>query len=142
MAVSPLFSFMFFFMLCLLAISSICGDWEACIASILDEFPKLRNNRALVTIAACFFAFLMGLPMCFESGFFLFQLMDQRTANSILLMAFVELVLISWFYGVGRFSENVEQMEMKIPGFMKIYWKLCWTVITPIIIGNTNIFNQ
>ena len=135
MAVSPLFSFMFFFMLCLLAISSICGDWEACIASILDEFPKLRKKRALVTIASCFFAFLMGLPMCFESGFFLFQLMDQRTANSILLMAFIELIIISWFYGADRFAGNVEEMKMKIPAFMKIYWKACWLVITPVIIG-------
>ena len=40
---------------------------------------SLSNKRGMVTIAACFFAFLMGLPMCFESGFFLFQLMDQRT---------------------------------------------------------------
>merc|ERR1719458_2265560 len=63
MAISPFFSFMFFFMLCLLAISSICGDWEACIASVLDEFPKLRKKRGIVTIAACFFAFLMGLPL-------------------------------------------------------------------------------
>lgn len=51
-------------------------------------------------------------------------------------MAFLELILISWFYGVGRFSDNVEQMKMKIPGFMKIYWKVCWIIITPIIIGN------
>ena len=40
---------------------------------------SLYNKRGMVTIAACFFAFVMGLPMCFESGFFLFQLMDQRT---------------------------------------------------------------
>jgi solute carrier family 6 amino acid transporter-like protein 5/7/9/14 len=135
MAISPFFSFMFFFMLCLLAISSICGDWEACIASVLDEFPKLRKKRGIVTIAACFFAFLMGLPMCFESGFFLFQLMDQRTANSILLMAFIELIIIAWFYGVDGFFKNVEEMKIRIPGFMKIYWKTCWLFITPVLIG-------
>ena len=135
MALSPFFSFIFFFMLCLLAISSVCGDWEAVIGSILDEYPNLRNKRAMVTIISCFFAFLMGFPMCFESGFFLFQLMDQRTANSILLMAFIELVLISWFYGVDQFSKDIEAMKMKIPRVMKIYWKTCWVFITPLIIG-------
>jgi hypothetical protein len=51
-------------------------------------------------------------------------------------MAFIELIIISWFYGVDGFFKNVEEMKIKIPGFMKIYWKTCWLFITPLLIGN------
>lgn len=135
MDVSPLFSFMFFFMLILLAISSVCGSWEAFVASILDEFPKLRNQRVKVMIVTCFIAFLAGIPICFDSGFLLFQLMDDRSSNAILLMAFVELITISWFYGTDRFYNNILEMKMWIPKFMEIYWKVCWFFITPVAIG-------
>ena len=50
-------------------------------------------------------------------------------------MAFLELIIISWFYGVDDFFKNVEEMKIKIPGFMKIYWKTCWLFITPALIG-------
>ncbi len=141
MDVPPLFSFMFFFMLILLAISSVCGSWEAFIASILDEFPKLRNQRVKVMIISCFVAFLAGLPICFDSGFLLFQLMDDRSSNAILLMAFVELITISWFYGTDRFYGNIKEMGMWIPKFMEIFWKTCWFLITPIVIGVVTILS-
>lgn len=92
-AVPQLFSFMFFFMLCLLAISSVCGGVEAVMAAIFDEMPHLRKHRVLAMISFCTFSFLCGLPMCFDAGFLLFDLINDRASNAILLMAFVELVL-------------------------------------------------
>ena len=56
----PLFSFLFFFMLVLLAISSVCGGWEALVGSIMDEFPQLRTRRVLVMVVSCAVAFLIG----------------------------------------------------------------------------------
>ena len=73
--------------------------------------------------------------MCFESGFLLLSMMDNRTGNAIALMAFVELAIIAWFYGIDAFMEHIEDMEMKVPKFMKIFWRTCWQVITPLIIG-------
>ena len=102
MTPGPLFSFLFFLMLNLLAISSICGSWEAFVASVLDEFPQLRNKRLIVMSTSCLGAFLFGFPMCFEAGPLLFTQMDTRTANAIALMAFVELAIVSYFYGIGK----------------------------------------
>lgn len=135
MDISPLFSFLFFFMLILLAISSVCGSWEALIASILDEFPSLRKQRVKVMIVSCSCAFLAGLPICFRSGFLLFQLMDDRSSNAILLMAFIELIIVSWFYGVDRFLGHIYEMGMRLPKFMVMFWTICWSVVTPILIG-------
>ena len=140
MAAAPFFSFMFFFMLCLLAISSVCGSWEPLIASIMDEFPSLRKKRVIVMIASCLIAFIAGFPICFQSGVLLFQLMDSRTANSVVLMSFIQLVCISWFYGLDRFFEHIEDMGMKLPGFLKTYWKVCWTIITPFMIAFVTIY--
>ena len=102
MTPGPLFSFLFFLMLNLLAISSICGSWEAFVASVLDEFPQLRNKRLIVMSTSCLGAFLFGFPMCFEAGPLLFTQMDTRTANAIALMAFVELGIVAYFYGIGK----------------------------------------
>lgn len=132
---SPLFSFMFFFMLILLAISSICGGWEAFIGSVMDEFPQLRTRRVTVMVVSCVAAFLFGFPICFESGFLLFQLMDSRTASAVLIMAFVEVLLCGWIYGAGRFMNHIKEMDMNLPTFMKWYWRGCWQIVTPIIVA-------
>jgi SNF family Na+-dependent transporter len=42
----PLFSFLFFFMLCLLAMSSVSGSWEPVVAAIFDDVPALRQHKA------------------------------------------------------------------------------------------------
>ena len=141
MAVAPLFSFLFFFMLTLLAISSVCGSWEAFIAALLDEFPKLRTKRTWVMISSCFVAFLAGLPICFDSGFFLFTTMDRRSANAAKLMGLLELVCISWIYGADKFFMHIVDMGMKIPGFMKIYWKSTWMIIAPIMVTFLTIYS-
>ena len=119
MEISPLFSFLFFFMLTLLAISSVCGSWEAFITAVLDEFPSLKKKRVIVMIVSCFIAFLAGFPICFQSGFFLFQTMDKQSANAASLMGLAEVVVISWFYGADRFFGHVEEMGMKMPKVMK-----------------------
>lgn len=141
MDVSPLFSFLFFFMLILLAISSVCGSWEALVAALMDEFPQLRKKRVTVMVVTCSLAFLAGFPICFQSGFFLFQLMDNRSSNAILLMAFIELIIVSWFYGLDKFFVHISEMGMSLPKFMRVYWKTCWLVVTPILIGGITILS-
>ncbi len=139
--VAPLFNFMFFFMLVLLAMSSVCAQWEATIAAIMDEFPSLRSKRVLLLVVTCFLAFLGGFPICFQGGFLLFQLMDFRSGNAVLLMAFIELIIISWNYGIGKFYTHIEEMGMKIPTLLTMYWKACWIVITPLAVAFVTIYS-
>ena len=44
-ACPQLFSFLFFFMLVLLATSSVAGSWEVLVGSINDQWPSLINKR-------------------------------------------------------------------------------------------------
>ncbi len=135
MVAAPFFSFLFFFMLNLLAMSSVCAQWEALIAAIIDEFPQLKAKRVILLISTCFGAFLCGVPMCFESGFLLFTLMDRRVGNSILPMGFLEIVCISYFYGIPKVLLHLKEMEVSLPSAMKWYWRVCWMLFAPLIIG-------
>ena len=82
----------------ILATSSVCAQWEALLAAIFDEVPRLRWMRLKVLACTCVIAFLCGVAMCFDSGFLLFTIMNNRCSNAILLMALLELVTVNWFY--------------------------------------------
>ena len=131
MAAAPFFSFLFFFMLNLLALSSVCGSHEAVITAFIDEFPKYKSKRPFVTIFVCFISFLGGLAMCFDSGFLLFVLMDARAGNAMLMMALFEIIVAQWFYGTPTIFKHLREMEMWMPKFLKYYWYACWMVVTP-----------
>ncbi len=138
--VPPLFSFLFFFMVVLLAISSVCGTWEGFVGTLLDEFPRLRRHRILVMATSCSLAFLCGISMCFESGLLMFDLINDRVGNAILLLSFIELIAVSWFYGVNNFMAHVREMGMSMPTVVKWYWKICWIAISPAILLLVTVF--
>ena len=133
MTAAPVFNFLFFFMLCLLAMSSIVGMWEPTVAAILDELPKLRKHRSIVYVVSCFLAFLGGVSCCFPSGIFMFNLLNDHTANTVLYVSLIEIILVSWFYGVDRFLDNVDEMEIWMPRFLRYFWRTCWVFIAPVL---------
>ena len=49
----------------------------------------------------------------------------------MLFVAILEVVLVSWVYGVDKIFAHIEEMEIKIPTFMKLYWRVCWKYLTP-----------
>ena len=60
-------------------------------------------------------------------------MLDNRSANAIVLMALIEL-LILLNYGVNRFMGHVDEMQIWMPRVMRYFWKTCWTIVTPAII--------
>ena len=133
MPVPPLFNFLFFLMLTLLAMSSIVGMWEPTVAAVLDEFPSLRSGkkRSMIYLASCVFAFLGGLCMCFPSGIFMFNIINDHTASTVLYMSFIEIVLVMYIYGIKNFLGNIAEMKIWMPVVLKYFWVLCWVLITP-----------
>ena len=63
MDVSPLWSFLFFFMLVNLAMSSICGGFQAFLAFITDEWPQLQEHRTKLVVGLSVIFFLLGGPL-------------------------------------------------------------------------------
>lgn len=64
MPISPLWAFLFFFMILTIGLDTQFAMFEAVITGLSDEYPKhLRKYKALFTGFACFICFLLGLPL-------------------------------------------------------------------------------
>uniref|UniRef100_A0A6Q2XPP0 Transporter n=1 Tax=Esox lucius TaxID=8010 RepID=A0A6Q2XPP0_ESOLU len=64
-----------------------------------------------------------------QGGIYVLTLLDNYAAGtSILFGVLVEAIGVSWFYGVDRFSEDIERMMGFKPG---LYWRLCWKFVSP-----------
>ena len=135
MPVPQLWSFLFFFMLILLGLDSMFTFVETLTTAIMDHFNHLHKYKHYVVIGICFIGFLSGLSMCTHAGIYMFELLDNTCASwNILLFAILELVVVSWIYGVRRFMKNIEEMDIHIPWPMKCYWMACWTIVTPVLL--------
>ncbi|XP_054082933.1 sodium- and chloride-dependent glycine transporter 1 [Zeugodacus cucurbitae] len=127
-----LWAALFFFMLFLLGLDSVFVQIEAIISSVIDEIPKLRKHKALVTLGSVIIMFLMSIIMVTRGGIFILQLFDWYSASiSVILVCVLEVVMVAWIYGVDNFIADIYFMIGKRPG---IVWKFCWKYITPIIL--------
>ncbi|CAH0605739.1 unnamed protein product [Chrysodeixis includens] len=133
MPVARMWSILFFFMLFILGLGSQFGGIEAINTAIVDQWPHLRKTYWKVTASTCFACFIMGLPMCFSGGVYLFTLLDYNTASwAILLIGIAECGAVSWSYGINRAMKDIASMEMKLNVVMRFYWKATWTVVGPV----------
>uniref|UniRef100_A0A8C0BZ78 Transporter n=1 Tax=Buteo japonicus TaxID=224669 RepID=A0A8C0BZ78_9AVES len=122
--VSPLWSFLFFFMLLLLGLDS--------------QFATIGDN------ATCFICIkmLLGLgtflPLCFfvlQAGIYWVNLIDHFCAGwGILIAAVLEIIGIIYIYGGNRFIEDIEMMIGKKSRLFWLWWRMCWFFITPVLL--------
>jgi len=134
MDVPPLWSFLFFFMMINLALSSICSGVQTFMAFILDERPELTKHRLKILIGSCSIYFLLALPMCFRGGMHLFKVFDSRCSSSLLLLSLIEMMMIAWVYGCNRFLDNITEM-FRLPAVFRIYWRVMWSFVSPLVLA-------
>ena len=139
MEVAPLWSFLFFFMLVNLALSSTVGGVQNLVAFVTDWNPSLNKYRKWIVVGFCVIFFLTGLPMCCNGGIILFTVFDNRCSSSLLLICILELIVVTWFYGVDSFFFNLKEMGMHLPKCLRIFWALLWKLIAPCILLSVTI---
>ena len=104
-------------MLINLALSYVCSGIQALVAFILDERPSLQPQRVPIVIGLCVTFFLLGLSMCTNGGIHLFTIFDKRCTSSLLFLTFLEVILVSHFYGLQNFYTMLDEMEMRFPKY-------------------------
>uniref|UniRef100_A0A672GZT7 Transporter n=1 Tax=Salarias fasciatus TaxID=181472 RepID=A0A672GZT7_SALFA len=126
---STFWAIVFFIMLLTLGIDSSMGGMEAVLTGLTDDFKILKRNRKVFTFATAFGTFLVALFCITNGGIYVLTLLDKYAAGtSILFGVLIEAIGVSWFYGVDRFSEDIERMMGFKPG---LYWRLCWKFVSP-----------
>ncbi|KFO37926.1 Sodium-dependent noradrenaline transporter [Fukomys damarensis] len=126
---STFWAILFFIMLLTLGLDSSMGGMEAVITGLADDFQVLKRHRKLFTLGVTLSTFLMALFCITKGGIYVLTLLDTFAAGtSILFAVLMEAIGVSWFYGVDRFSNDIQQMMGFKPG---LYWRLCWKFFSP-----------
>uniref|UniRef100_A0A7E4UTE1 Transporter n=1 Tax=Panagrellus redivivus TaxID=6233 RepID=A0A7E4UTE1_PANRE len=129
---ASIWSIIFFLMLLTLGLDSSFGGSEAIITALSDEFPILKRNREVFVALLFTFYMAVGLTMCTKGGILIMEwLIVYGTTWGLLIAVFCETMVISFCYGIDRFSGNIKEMLGFSPG---IYWRVCWTVAAPIFL--------
>ncbi|KAL4716467.1 hypothetical protein ACJJTC_015895 [Scirpophaga incertulas] len=138
---ASLWAMLFFFMLIMLGLDSGMGGLECVITGLLDAaraHGARRLRREHFTLVVVFVSFCVACINVTPGGIYMFHLLDTYAAGiSLLCSALFEAVAVSWFYGLKRFSDDVEEMLGFRPG---IYWRICWKFVSPIFIIGVVVF--
>ncbi|KAA8592261.1 hypothetical protein FQN60_017716 [Etheostoma spectabile] len=127
---STFFAIIFFVMMITLGLDSTFGGLEAIITAVLDEYPDhLAHRRELFVLGLVVVCFLGSLSTLTNGGAYVVKLLEEFGVGcSIIAVGFLEVIAVSWFYGIKRFSNDVQSMLGKSPG---LFWKVCWVAISP-----------
>ncbi|XP_077429437.1 sodium- and chloride-dependent neutral and basic amino acid transporter B(0+) [Vanacampus margaritifer] len=134
--VSPLWSFLFFFMLLTVGLDSQFGAVEVITTCLIDSFPKtFTSKHATLTILISVFIYLLGLPCVTQAGIYWVTLVDQFVAGWVMLiLALLEIIGFIYIYGGNCFIMDAEMMLGKKSCSYWFWWRACWFFISPCVI--------
>lgn len=139
---ASLMAVLFFTMLISLALGSIFGAFETVITAAEDQWPSLRQYKSFVVFFTALTMALLGLTFTCPAGIHMFTLFNESAPSwNLLLFAFLEVIAVSWVYGVDKFIEHLSGMVPNLSTFSKIYWKLTWKYLTPLILFTLLLFD-
>ena len=139
---SQVWAALFFLMMITLALGSIFGAFETVITALSDQWPVLRAFKPQLVFVCSAVMLVLGLPFTCNGGVHMFTLFDASAPSwNLLLFALLEVVLVSWVYGVETFLENITEMNIQMSPPVRLYWKLSWKFTTPLILTTLLVFS-
>ncbi|XP_064634434.1 sodium- and chloride-dependent glycine transporter 1-like isoform X2 [Lineus longissimus] len=140
--ISPLWSFLFFFMLLTLGLDSQFALLETVTTAALDRFPNWREKKTFVVLGMSCIGYIGGLMICTKGGIYMLQLMDTYAASwSVFLIAMLESIIIGWVYGAERFLGDIEDMIGRRSWIWHKFFVAFWQFLSPATLCFLLIFN-
>ncbi|EDV22242.1 uncharacterized protein TRIADDRAFT_29421, partial [Trichoplax adhaerens] len=133
-------SVIFFFMLITLGLDSQFAMVEAVVTGLTDYWPeKLSKRKPWLIAGLSIVMFLIGLTCVTKGGFYIFNLFNIYSAGTgLIITVLIEIIMISYIYGINRYIGNIARITEKS---VWVNWKICWFLLTPIMIGAVLIFS-
>ncbi|XP_058531948.1 sodium-dependent serotonin transporter isoform X2 [Ochotona princeps] len=92
----------------------------------------IANMPASTFFAIIFFLMLITLGLDSTGGAYVVKLLEEyATGPAVLTVALIEVVAVSWFYGISQFCSDVKEMLGFSPGW---FWRICWVAISPVFL--------
>ncbi|XP_017559404.1 sodium- and chloride-dependent transporter XTRP3 isoform X1 [Pygocentrus nattereri] len=139
MPAAQLWSVLYFFMLLLLGMGSMLGNVTAIITPLRD-FKVLAHSLSNETLngLVCLFCLLLGFGFTTRSGNYWFTMFNEYGATfSLLFIVLLEIVTVSYIYGLKRFEKDIEDMLGRRPNW---YWKIMWVAVSPLLLISLFVF--
>ncbi|XP_051877851.1 sodium- and chloride-dependent neutral and basic amino acid transporter B(0+)-like isoform X2 [Pristis pectinata] len=134
---APLWSILFFFMLLTLGLDTQFAGLETVITALLDQFSKILHlKRLYLTNGMCLVFYFLGLIFVTEAGIYWLNLIDYFCTGWILVtVALLELIGLSWIYGINRFIMDIEMMIGRKNWLFWLWWRVCWLFFSPSLLA-------
>lgn len=132
MPLSQLWSVLYFFMLLLLGMGSMLGNIMAIITPLRDFKVVSHMSDAVFNGLVCLFCLLLGLGFTTPPGNYWFTMFNDYGASfSLLFVVLIEVITVSYIYGIRRFEKDIEDMLGHRPNW---YLKIMWAVVSPVLL--------
>ncbi|KAG6462739.1 hypothetical protein O3G_MSEX013438 [Manduca sexta] len=127
--VPQLFAVLFFLMMAVLGVGSGVALLSTLNTILLDTFPRVPT--IYISSATCTVGFLVGLIYVTPGGQYILELVDYYGGTFMRLFAAItETIGVFWIYGLENLCLDVEFMLGIKTSF---YWRICWAIVTPIM---------
>ncbi|KAK7139606.1 hypothetical protein R3I93_016675 [Phoxinus phoxinus] len=130
---SQVWAVLFFIMLFSLGLSSMFGNLEGVLTPLLDlHVVPGWMPKEIFTGLICALSFLVALIFTLGSGNYWLEIFNSYVGSvPLLVIAFFEIIGVVCFYGIKRFSDDIEFMTGRRPN---LYWRVCWMGISPVML--------
>lgn len=132
MPLSQLWSVLYFIMLLMLGMGSMLGNITAITTPLRDFKVVSLMSVELLNGLVCLFCLLLGLGFTTTSGNYWFTMFNDYGATfSLLFIVLMEVIAVSYIYGIKRFEKDIEDMLGHRPNW---YWKIMWAGTSPLLL--------
>ncbi|XP_071510015.1 sodium-dependent serotonin transporter-like [Diadema antillarum] len=127
---STWWAIIFFVMIISLGLDSTFGGLESILTAWCDRNPKVIGKHREIFVALVVSSiFLAALSTVTYGGQYVIELVDHfGGGGTLLFVVILESVSVTWFYGLGNFTNDVRTILGYTPS---LYWQLCWRFLSP-----------